>query len=277
MSDDSSIRDLERQLSRPFTPATAAVMRFAATILLVRDSAHGVEVFMQQRATAADFGGMYVFPGGKVDAIDGHDDIEALCVGLDDRAASAWVGVPSGGLAFWVAALRECFEECGVLLAYGADGSLIDPDAPAAHDRYRAHQAALQGGSSSLAQLCRAESLRLAVDRMTYFSHWITPEGPPRRYDTRFFIAAVPGDQQGRHDEWEATDSVWTRPEDALARRARGELQMITPTVTTLQSICAADNVAALLARVRKGLHLPQWTPEFGGHGMQQVNYPVGA
>ena len=260
---------------RPFTPADVAVMRFAATILLVRDGARGVEVFMQQRATAADFGGMHVFPGGKVDPIDSHDDIEALCAGLSDHAASRSIGVASGGLAFWVAALRECFEECGVLLAYAADGGLVDPDAAAVHDRYRLHQSALQGGAITLADLCRAESLRLAVDRMIYFSHWITPVGPPRRYNTRFFIAAVPGDQQGRHDEWESVDSVWTRPEDALARRARGELQMITPTVTTLQSICAADSVATLLVRVRKGLHLPDWTADAGRQGMQKVDYHV--
>ena len=259
--------------SRPFTPADAAVMRHAATILLVRDAPDGVEVFMQQRASAADFGGMYVFPGGKVDAIDSHDDIEGLCTGLSDRAASTTIAVAKGGLAFWVAALRECFEECGVLLAYGRDGALIDPDAAPVHDRYRAHQRALQSGAITLTDLCRAESLRLAVDRMIYFSHWITPVGPPRRYNTRFFIAAVPGDQQGRHDEWESVDSVWTRPEDALARHARGELQMITPTVSTLTSICEAQCVDALLGRVRRGLHLPVWTPTAGGHGMQKVDY----
>ena len=259
---------------RPFTAASDAVMRFAASILLVRDSDAGVEVFMQQRATAADFGGMYVFPGGKVDAIDSHDDFEALCMGLSDDEASSHIGVPSGGLAFWVAALRECFEECGVLLAYGSDGGMVDPDAPLVHERFRAHQAALQKGSLTLAEICRAEALRLAVDRMHYFSHWITPEGPARRYDTRFFISAVPSTQQGRHDEWESVDSVWTRPEDALARRAQGELQMITPTVTNLQSICGAHNTAALMARVRRGEHLPIWTSEMGGHGMQLVDYP---
>ena len=259
---------------RPFTPASEAVMRFAASILLVRNGAQGVEVFMQQRATAADFGGMYVFPGGKVDEIDSHDDFEALCIGLSDAEASKRIGVAFGGLAFWVAALRECFEESGVLLAYTSDGTMVDPDAPVVHQRYRDHQAAVQKGTLTLAELCRLAALRLAVDRMTYFSHWITPEGPARRYDTRFFVTAVPSTQQGRHDEWESVDSVWTRPEDALARLARGELQMITPTVTNLQSICGTGNTDMLLARVRRGEHLPLWTPAMGDHGMQQVDYP---
>lgn len=265
------------------TPAAQAVMRFAATVLLVRDAPAGtdgreggrVEVFMQQRHAAADFGGMYVFPGGKVDPADSHGEVAAYCDGLDDAEASRQLRLADGGLAFWIAALRECFEECGVLLAHGPDGQPIDPGAPAVRARFHDYQNRLRDGAIGLADICRAEGMRLSVERMRYFSHWITPEGPPRRYDTRFFIAEVASDQRARHDEWESVDSVWTRPEDALARVEAGELRMIHPTLITLQSISGAENVAALLARVRRGAHLPEWTAERGRQGMQRVDYPV--
>lgn len=256
-------------------PAERASMRFAATVLLVRDGTHGVEVFMQKRAAAADFGGMYVFPGGKVDPADSEGEIAAHCQGLDDLEASRRLGVPRGGLAFWIAALRECYEECGVLLADDARGQPIDPDAPALRQRFEQHRARLRVGDLGLAELCREEQLRLGLDRMRYFSHWITPEGPPRRYNTRFFIAQVASEQAAGHDEWESVASTWIQPEAALRRRSAGELQMIYPTITTLESIAGARNVTELLTKVRRGQHLPEWTAERGRQGMQRVDYPV--
>jgi 8-oxo-dGTP pyrophosphatase MutT (NUDIX family) len=261
-------------MRRPFTPAADAPMLAAATILLVRDvagAAGGVEVFMMKRAAAADFGGMYVFPGGKVDTLDGHAALAARCRGLDDAAASARLGLPAGGLAYYIAAIRECFEECGVLLAGGEDGRLVDPGLPAVHARFRALQRKLRDGVLTLDALCEQEGLYPATDRIVYFSHWITPEGPPRRYDTRFFIVDAAVEQQGEHDDLEAVDSEWIRPEDALAKRDAGALKMIAPTATTLRSICGHASVAALLAAVRRGEHLPEWTPEMGRQGMQRV------
>ena len=260
-----------------YTPASAASMRLAATILLVRDAPTGVEVFMQQRATAADFGGMYVFPGGKVDPADSHGEIAALCPGLSDNEASAQLGIADGGLAYWVAALRECFEECGVLLAHDADEMAMDPHAPAVRGRFHAYQQGLREGSLNMVDICRSEQIQLSVRRMRYFSHWITPEGPPRRYNTRFFITEVPADQQADHDEWESVNSVWTRAQTALERWRAGELQMIHPTVMTLSSILDVGSVDELLQRVRRGAHLPEWTPELGRQGMQKVVYPVSA
>lgn len=261
--------------AEPMRSTSPAVMRFAATVLLVRDASDGVEVFMQKRSAAADFGGMYVFPGGKVDPGDTHGELAPFCHGLDDARASAQLGLSTGGLAFWVAALRECFEECGVLLARHSDDSPVDPDAEPLRARFHTHQQQLRAGTVSLADICRAENMRLAVDRMAYFSHWITPVGPPRRYDTRFFIAEVAADQRARHDEWESVDSVWMSAERALARREAGEIDMIYPTRTTLQCIAGVSDVASLLQRVRRGAHLPLWTPELGREGMQAVDYPV--
>ena len=109
------------------TPAPGVLVpRDAATVMLLRDGTEGVEVFMMRRTLNAAFvGGFYVFPGGAVDAADRHAEVEASCLGLTDADASEQLGIPSGGLAFWVAAVRECFEEAGVLLAAGPDGTLV--------------------------------------------------------------------------------------------------------------------------------------------------------
>lgn len=258
-------------MRRPFTPAAHATMHKAATILLVRDGRGGVEVFMMKRPSSADFGGMYVFPGGKVDDLDAHEAMQGHCHGRNDAKASAQLEVDSGGLAYWVAAVRECFEECGVLLAYDADGELFEFEDEAHKRRFNAYRTALLDGHQAFFDLCHQEGVALAVDRILYFSHWITPEGPPRRYDTRFFITGAPENQED-HDHHETEESVWIRPEDALDRHERGELNMIFPTLTTLKSICGYANVDALLAAVRSGQHLPEYIPNKGRQGMQPVN-----
>ncbi len=246
-------------------------MHKAATILLVRDEPDGVQVFMMKRPSGADFGGMYVFPGGKVDELDAHEAMHGHCRGRTDEQASSQLEVGSGGLAYWVAAVRECFEECGVLLAYDADGELFELEDEEHKRRFNAHREALLGGHQAFFDLCHEEAVTLAVDRILYFSHWITPEGPPRRYDTRFFITCAPENQQD-HDHRETEKSVWTRPEDALARHERGELAMIFPTLTTLKSICGYSSVDDLIGAVRRGEHLPEYVPDKGRQGMQPVN-----
>ncbi|MFM8015896.1 MAG: NUDIX hydrolase [Actinomycetota bacterium] len=168
-------------------------LRPASTVMLVRDVPSDIEVFMLQRTTSAVFAsGMYVFPGGRVDDVDAAAELDELCDGMSDAEASDLLRVPSGGLAYWVAAIRECFEEAGVLLARDQRGeyvSLGDTDAQARFGelRHRVHD-----GQLSLAELCRRENLRLAVDAIRYVSHWITPVGEKRRFDTRFFVAVAP-------------------------------------------------------------------------------------
>jgi 8-oxo-dGTP pyrophosphatase MutT (NUDIX family) len=227
--------------------------RPAATVMLVRDGLAGLEVFMLRRTAAAVFAaGMYVFPGGRVDAVDAG--VEAICRGRTDAEASGILQVPHGGLAYWVAAVRECFEEAGVLLArYGPDDarrdhyiSFADPDVAARFETYRAE---VHRGSRSLVELCAAEGLELATDAMAYVSHWITPIGSPRRFDARFFVAETPSEQVPLHDDKETVDSLWVRPSDALARYDAGELGMFPPTVASVRFLAqhhhAADAVAA--------------------------------
>ncbi|HTO56223.1 MAG TPA: hypothetical protein VMJ74_00450 [Pseudomonadales bacterium] len=241
-------------------------MRDAATLLLVRDAAAGLEVFMVERPGAADFGGMHVFPGGKVDVADAR--VEARCVGLNDAVASRQLGVARGGIAFWNAAIREAFEEAGVLLAYRGE-RLVDLSDAATRDRFADHRDAVHKGVLSIEDLCAREDLTLATDRVYYFSHWITPLGPPRRYDTRFFLAHMPENQETAHHERELEDGVWVRPRDALAHREAERWMMIFPTLTTLASLARYDRVDALVADVRAWKHLPEVTPERHRQGMQ--------
>ena len=201
------------------------VPRPAATIAIVRDEPEGFEVLMMQRALSAGFmPGAYVFPGGGIDREDSDAALYALCSGSDDATASRVLGLEHGGLAYWIGAIRECFEEAGLLLCYDAAGELVRFEDPATEARFVEYRAALNARRLSFLELCRAEDLRLAVDRLTYFSHWITPAGAPKRYDTRFFAAVAPREQQPLHDAQELIDTVWVRPVDALERDRAGTL-----------------------------------------------------
>lgn len=242
--------------------------RDAATVMLVRDGNEGMEVFLLRRNLDSDFvGGAYVFPGGAVDEADRHADLERICRGRSDDAASAALGIGSGGLAFWVAAIRESFEEAGVLLAVpaGADDVISFADGSTAA-RFAEHRRAVDSGEKRLAEICAAEDLHLDVDRIHYFSHWITPVGPPRRYDTRFFVAAAPPEQVPLHDDRETIAHLWVRPGDALERHRRGELDLILPTIKNLEAIGRFDRSAELLAHAQATGEVPTIVPRIVAH-----------
>jgi 8-oxo-dGTP pyrophosphatase MutT (NUDIX family) len=242
------------------------VPRPASTIMVVRDGAGRdgrLEVLMLRRNLRADFvGGAYVFPGGSLDALDGGAEAEALADGLDDREASRRIGVPAGGLAYWVAAVRECFEEAGVLLARRAGGgptvSFAEPDEAA---RFLRHRDGLNAGTATFVRVLREEALRLALDRIAYVAHWITPEGSPRRYDTRFFVAAAPAGQVAAHDAGETISDVWVRPAEALARHRSGEMAMILPTIRNLEVLAAFGTAAEALDAARDLRDVPAMLP----------------
>ena len=239
----------------PFDPA-AVPIRAAATVMLVRDHPiNGLEVFMLQRTLAAVFAkGMYVFPGGRVDANDNEEQLEAICDGLDDEEASALLGIPNGGLSYWVAAIRECFEEAGVLLARPTSSNeLIRFDTDTAlQNRFNAARHEIHDGKMSLVELCTTESLRLVTDNIHYVSHWITPLGEPRRFDTRFFIARAPEAQEPLHDDNETIASLWVSPIEALERHARGDLAMIPPTTSNLQFLAPHGTTTDALNAAKK-------------------------
>ncbi len=238
----------------------------AATVMLVRDGSDGLEVFMLRRNLDSDFvGGAYVFPGGAVDAEDGLPAVEALCRGRSDAEVSAFLGIDSGGLAFWVAAIRESFEEAGVLLAYDGDGDVIHLDDPRTTERFRVHRDDVDQSRRRLIDVCRDEGLQLAVDRMHYFSNWITPEGAPRRYDTRFFVSAAPPGQTPLEDGVETIAHLWVTPGEALARNRAGGFEMIFPTIVSLEAIDRFDSAADLLDAAAHITDVPAILPRIIG------------
>ena len=241
--------------SEEFDPTTVPV-KPAATVLLVRDAdAGGVEVFMLRRTFNAAFAsGMFVFPGGKVDDVDGVDEIAELCDGLTDAHASALLGIANGGLAYWVACIRECFEEAGVLLArHETTGDVVRFDDEATAQRFEVERENIHDGSVALLDLCKREGLRLTTDDIHYVSHWITPMGEKRRFDTRFFIARAPQAQEPLHDDGETIESFWISPQEAIERAHEKDLMLMPPTKANIEFLLpfnTADEVLAAAAQV---------------------------
>lgn len=197
--------------------------------MLVRDGAAGLEVFLIRRSLRLVFaGGAHVFPGGAVDDADREMGGET-------------------GITFKVAAVRECFEEAGFLLAVDGTGEVVRLDDPARAERLSAYRWAIASGETSLAEVCASEGLRLDVDRMHYVSRWITPEGAPRRFDTRFFVCAAPERQTPLHDATETIAHEWVRPVDMLDRHTNGAVDLMLPTQRSLEWLAAQSTVTAVL------------------------------
>ena len=232
-----------------FVPAASVPVRPAATVMLLRDGAAGLEVFMLQRTLTAAFArGQYVFPGGKVDDADHGEAFEPICDGLDDPTASARMGMDHGGLAWLVAAIRECFEEAGVLLARRTSSTdIVSFDGDEVEARFNAARHRIHDGSLSLVDLCSAEQLLLLTDRIHLVDHWVTPLGERRRFDTRFFVALAPEGQEPLHDDGETIASLWVRPSDAIRMWKDGELQMFPPTVVSLEFLEPYDTAGEAL------------------------------
>ena len=253
--------------ARPAAPPGKA-LRDAATVMLLRDGDTGLEVFMLRRTLNAAFvGGFYVFPGGVVDPADRAADVEAGCIGLTDAVASDRLGIDGGGLAYWVAAVRECFEEAGVLLARDQHGDTVSFTEPATAARFGEHRHAVHGGTLRLAEMCAHEGLRLETDAIAYVSHWITPVGEPRRFDTRFFVARAPLGQEPLHDDSETIASLWINPATAIDQATSGELQMIVPTMRNLEFLAPHDSCDAVMAVAHALGHPPTILPRIVRRG----------
>ena len=261
-------------------PASVPV-RDAATVMLLRDAERGLEVCMLRRNLNSDFvGGAYVFPGGGVDPEDSDAALEQVTRGRSDADASRLVGIDAGGLAFWVAAIRESFEEAGVLLARDDSGSVISFEEPAVAARFEGHRRAVDTAQRSLLEVCHEESLQLDVGSIHYFSRWITPFGAPRRYDTRFFVAAAPEGQVALHDDREVIATTWLTPAEALAHHESGAMTMIFPTVRTMVALSRFDTADSVLAHAanQADVHpiLPMLRDEGGGMRLVLPGDPEG-
>jgi glyoxylase-like metal-dependent hydrolase (beta-lactamase superfamily II)/8-oxo-dGTP pyrophosphatase MutT (NUDIX family) len=238
------------------------VPRASSTLILVRDGATDIEVFMVQRTQKASFmAGVYVFPGGAVDRADGEQDCAAFSTGLDDVAASALLGVEHGGLAYWIAAMRECFEEAGLLFANDASGAPVRIDSDADRELFSSLRKRLKSQAITLADLCCERQLHLAPERLHYFSHWTTPAALPKRFDTRFFLALVPPGQSGTSDQEETIAHAWMRPADALARAAAGEIELAFATVQTLEELSLYSDSKSLIAALLAPREIKQILP----------------
>jgi len=222
---------------------------------------------MQRNLNAGFMPGAYVFPGGAVDREDRDPELYRLCSGLDDASASARLGVERDGLAFWVGAIRECFEEAGLLLCYDRHGALVRLRAAQVQERYVALRAELNAGKLGFREFCEREQLRPAVDRLTYFSHWITPVGAPKRYDTRFFATIAPAEQEPLHDAQELIDTVWVRPRAALEQERAGKLSLRTPTISTLRQFEACSDCASLIDTLGAQPRIEAVLPAIGADG----------
>lgn len=218
-------------------------VRDAATVALLRDASAGLEVYLLQRSSAAVFSpSAHVFPGGALDDADRAQGMNQWC-GAFDRGHS----VP---IAYYIAAIRESFEEAGLLLAYDASGDLIRLDDPEVSERFGLHRKAMHADQRSLDAVCAEEGLMLAVDRLVPFGHWITPKGAPRRFDTRFFAARAPEHQVATSDEVETTSGLWARPTDVLKTNDAGEVGLILPTRRSLEALAKYARVDDALAGV---------------------------
>ena len=217
--------------------------RPAATLLLARDGAAGPEVLMMRRPDASSFAaGALVFPGGAVQAEDGSAAVHARCRGLEALAPML--------AAAAVAAIRESFEECGVLLARRArtGAPIAGADHRALIERY---QEAVARDEAAWLAMIEAEDLELACDQLVRYAHWITPASRPKRFDTQFFLAPAPPDQIAAHDRREAVDAVWLRPADIVAGADDGRYRLVFATRMNLLRLGASATVADALAAAR--------------------------
>jgi glyoxylase-like metal-dependent hydrolase (beta-lactamase superfamily II)/8-oxo-dGTP pyrophosphatase MutT (NUDIX family) len=240
--------------------AAGRPVRPAATLVVVRDAPGGMQVLLLCRAERGDHNsGAWVFPGGTVDTSDRQ--WHAHCTGSDDAAISHRLGLPEGGLDYCVAGIRECFEECGLLFATTDGTALIELQGEAAA-RLGAWRGPLHRGERNLGALCEAEGLKLAVDELVYFSHWLTPLGRAKRFDARFFVAMAPPAQTAEHDGTEMVAQEWLRPSEALARS--DSLKLMGPTRATLSAIARFESAQALMDWAREPREVKLINPRIG-------------
>jgi 8-oxo-dGTP pyrophosphatase MutT (NUDIX family) len=244
----------------------------AATVVLLRDGTGGMEVFLMKRHSKSDvLGGAYVFPGGKVDAADAHAGLAAQLDQPADalHAALAEPGIDSATASgLYVAAIREVFEEAGVLFAHRSDGQPLD----------LAQATALQRAGQDFSAVLAQSGLQLLTSALVPWTRWITPRMPShamgKRFDTRFFVAAVPHQQVAQHDNYETTESLWLSPREALARYWQQTLPMAPPQLMTLAHLARHTTVAEVLQAGRDRTPPTIEPHPFDEDGQRIICYP---
>jgi 8-oxo-dGTP pyrophosphatase MutT (NUDIX family) len=269
--DLSELEELARAFHRG--DKVPAEPRHASTVVLLRDAPTGPEAYLLRRVKGMAFaGGMHVFPGGSVDPDD--EDAEIGWAGPSAAQWGEWFRADEGlARALVCAAVRETFEECGVLLAGESADHLLED---VSSDEWEAEREALEAREQSMSQLLARRGLVLRTDLLRPFAHWITPEVEPKRFDTRFFLAQLPSGQVCRDVGGEADSRVWMRPHDAIA----ADLRMLPPTHNSLLQLADYPDVQSALDDPRevtlvapKLLVLPDDTVKFVVPG--DLDYPT--
>ncbi|WP_376793494.1 NUDIX hydrolase [Thermogemmatispora sp.] len=250
----------------------AVVPRPASAVMLLRNGRAGgeMEVFMVRRVVQSEFmPDVYVFPGGSIKADDrAAEEKPQLCAPVPARET---VADPEGrtalGTGARAAAIRELFEEAGVLLAYRNGALLALAADEAGQARFAEYRRAFHERRGSLVELVEREGLQLATDQLHYFAHWLTPEGMPRRFDTHFFLALAPSEQQAAYDQLETSDGLWIRPAEALARSQDGSFPLVFATLRQLEELATfarAEEALAFAASHYVPLKQPRLVQEDG-------------
>jgi 8-oxo-dGTP pyrophosphatase MutT (NUDIX family) len=228
----------------------------AATVILLRDKeAEGLEVFLLKRHEKSSFmGGNFVYPGGRVDRDDGSLESCSLSKGITfEEAQKILRGTfsPEESFAHWIAAIRELFEEAGILLAYDQSGNLFQFKNRDEKEKFSNYRVLLQKGGITICQIAQEEKLLFALDQLHYYAHWITPEARSERFDTRFFLARYPLGQEASHDQKETTAGIWITPRKALEENLKGEAILSPPTLKTLEDLSRFKTIDEVFTSLR--------------------------
>ena len=236
-----------------FDPETVPI-RPAATVMLI-DDRPDLQVYMLERHANTVFaGGMWVFPGGAVDHQDDASYYKDIATHRTDAEASELMALPDDGLAYYMAAIRETFEEAGILLALHAEDESPLVISPEDTPRFNNYRDMLNAGEIELKTILENENLLADVGQMHYVARWITPLGSPKRFDARFFIARIPSNQIPQHDDSELVNSAWLTPREILERIDREEMVLMTVTERMIRSLALFESASQVIEAAAKNL-----------------------
>lgn len=223
-------------------------IRPAATVMLI-DDRPDLQVFMMERHANTVFaGGMWVFPGGAVDPSDDPAAFQDISIHRSDAEASELMSLDSGGLAYYIAAIREAFEEAGILLALDKQSLRpLDLTEPAVERRFQQHRDDINDSNRNFIEIIKDEALILDAGQMHYIARWVTPLGPPRRFDARFFITRMPSNQTPIHDDGELVHSKWMSPKEILRQAAAEKMVLMSPTLRMVKNLALFDSAEQVI------------------------------
>jgi 8-oxo-dGTP pyrophosphatase MutT (NUDIX family) len=239
-------------MNKVMSKGVPAIPRPASTVLLLREQSGEFEVFLLRRHQKSVFmAGNYVYPGGTVDKSDNDEDVLTRCVPSPSETGNEAAHSVPDLLGYRIAAIRELFEEAGVLLAYREDGTPFRLFNESERERFLGYRKELNEGRVTLSQLAAQENLLLALDHLFYYTHWITPEANPVRFDTRFFVTRHPNGQEASPDLKETTNGIWITPASALKANIDGSVPLSPPTLKTLEDAAGFDGLGPFLGSLK--------------------------